>query len=172
MPVTPFHFGAGLLAKGLLPRRVSFVGFCLTQVAIDCESGYFLFRGEWPAHRFFHTVLGASLLCLGTCLLLMPLVSLVPSRLAKTADVDLSRWLALSAPLTWSVLLATALLGVLGHIIPDGIMHSDIQPFSPFTELNPMHELIPVGALHIALVIAGGIGWFLIAARRSKSTAA
>jgi hypothetical protein len=63
MPVTPFHGGVGLLGKGLAGPRFSFVAFCATQVAIDCESGYHLLRGEWPVHRFFHTIDGATLMC-------------------------------------------------------------------------------------------------------------
>ena len=56
MPVTPFHFGVGLLGKGVAPRAVSLCAFVASQVVIDCESAYFLFvaRAE-PVHRALHT---------------------------------------------------------------------------------------------------------------------
>ena len=57
MPVTPFHFGVGLLGKGVAPRAVSLCAFVASQIAIDCESAYFLFvaRAE-PVHRVLHTL--------------------------------------------------------------------------------------------------------------------
>lgn len=57
MPVTPFHFGIGLLGKGLAPTRVSLSAFVASQVVIDCESAYHLFIArEWPVHRWAHTL--------------------------------------------------------------------------------------------------------------------
>ncbi|HTM44815.1 MAG TPA: hypothetical protein VL137_07665, partial [Polyangiaceae bacterium] len=128
----------------------------------DCESGYFLLRGEWPVHRFFHTILGASLLCAATCLVFMPGLDRLRLRLLRTADAGLLRWLALCPASTWSVMLATAVTGVFGHVIPDGIMHSDIQPFAPFSIHNPLHELVSLAALHLLLVAAGALGFLLL----------
>jgi hypothetical protein len=56
MPVTPFHFGVGLLGKGVAPRAVSLCAFVASQVVIGCESAYFLFVArEEPVHRALHT---------------------------------------------------------------------------------------------------------------------
>jgi hypothetical protein len=63
MPVTPFHGGVGLLAKGIARGRISFVAFCAAQVLIDLESGYFLLTDDWPFHRFLHTLIGAAAAC-------------------------------------------------------------------------------------------------------------
>lgn len=168
MPVTPFHFGAGLLAKGLAPRHVSLSGFLLTQVAIDCESGYFLLRGEWPAHRFVHTLIGASILCGFTVLLTSPLLTWGFRRLGSGADAGLARWIALAPPATAPVLAATAVLGVLGHVIPDAIMHSDMRPFAPFSDWNPIHKSLSLGHLHIGLLLAGLLGLVVVLFRRSR----
>src|SRR6266496_3973797 len=53
VPVTPFHFGLGLLGKGVAPAKVSFLAFVPSQVAIDCDTAYFMLvaRG-WPLHRW------------------------------------------------------------------------------------------------------------------------
>jgi hypothetical protein len=56
MPFTPFHFGPATLVKALLPRSFSLTAFVGSQVAIDLESGYHLYRHEWPVHRFVHTL--------------------------------------------------------------------------------------------------------------------
>jgi len=61
MPFTPFHFGPGAAIKAVLGRRFSFAVFCFAQVATDCETGYYLLKGEYPWHRFCHTFLGATL---------------------------------------------------------------------------------------------------------------
>ncbi len=57
MPFTPFHLGPGLLIKAAAPTRFSFAAYTATQVAIDLESGYFLFSGQTPVHRTAHTFL-------------------------------------------------------------------------------------------------------------------
>lgn len=165
MPVTPFHFGVGLLAKGIFGRRVSFSGFCATQVAIDCESGYFLFRGEWPAHRFFHTILGASLLCAVTCIVAMPILHRLMLFATRSSDADLARWLQLHAKPTWVLIFVTAVLGVVGHVVPDGIMHSDMRPLSPLSDANPLHEVLSLSSLHIGLTVFGIVGFVLLQMR-------
>jgi hypothetical protein len=171
MPVTPFHFGVGLLAKGLLGRRVSLSGFCATQVAIDCESGYFLFRGEWPAHRFFHTILGASLLCVATCMVAMPILHRLLLFATRSPDAELAQWLKLHAKPTWVLIFTTALVGMLGHVVPDGIMHSDMRPLAPVSEANPLYEMISVGNLHIALGVVGILGFGLLQVRWARDRA-
>jgi hypothetical protein len=166
MPVTPFHFGVGLLAKGLVGRRVSFSGFCATQVAIDCESGYFLFRGEWPAHRFFHTILGASLLCTVTCVVVMPILHRLMLYANRSPGSDLDGWMQMHGKPTWALMLTTTALGVIGHVLPDGIMHSDMRPLAPISEANPVYEMISVGRLHLALIFFGMVGLLLLHMRQ------
>lgn len=76
MPVTPFHGGIGLACKGPLGARFSFTVFVATQIVIDLESGYFLFTGQYPVHRFLHTFLG-SLVSLHLGLIALGLLGLV-----------------------------------------------------------------------------------------------
>ena len=61
MPFTPLHFGPGAAIKAAIPTHFSFTVFCYAQVVTDLEPGYFLLRGEYAVHRFFHTYLGATL---------------------------------------------------------------------------------------------------------------
>ena len=71
MPFTPFHFGPGLLIKGIAPRHVSVTAFVAANVAIDLESLYNLQRGAWPIHTHLHTFLGAALTGLATVVVLV-----------------------------------------------------------------------------------------------------
>ena len=66
MPVTPFHFGIGLLGKGVLPARISLSAFVVSQIVIDLETAYFLFVvREWPVHRWAHTLSVGTFVGLG-----------------------------------------------------------------------------------------------------------
>ena len=51
-----------------------------------------------------------------------------------------------------------AAFGVYSHVFLDSIMHSDVKPFAPFSEANPLLQSISVAELHIGCVIAGVFG--------------
>ncbi|MGD9905250.1 MAG: hypothetical protein AB7U83_17420 [Vicinamibacterales bacterium] len=164
MPVTPFHGGLGLLAKGIGPGRFSFVLFACTQVAIDMESGYYLLREEWPVHRLLHTLPGALVVSMAVALLMRRPVERVLSWLvAGRPD------LAIDPQVTHGATLTTGVLGAVCHVVPDGIMHSDVRPFAPFTDANPWSDLIALGPLHVALVVCGVVGVGLLALRGRAS---
>ena len=69
MPITPFNFGPGALFKTAAPRHVSRTAFALANGFIDLESILLFFLTGEPVHRFFHTLLGATLVALaaGVC---------------------------------------------------------------------------------------------------------
>jgi membrane-bound metal-dependent hydrolase YbcI (DUF457 family) len=50
---------------------------------------------------------------------------------------------------------------MLGHVIPDAIMHSDVRPLAPFSDENPFLGAVSLGSLHLALVVMGvlAIAW-------------
>jgi len=157
MPVTPFHFGVGLLGKGIAPRTVSVCAFVASQIAIDCESAYYLFVArEWPVHRILHTFALAT-----------PVGGLVG--LAVWAVARRVRWLSGRAALARDCALRPALvgglLGGLTHPLLDGIMHADIRPFRPFSDANPLHLAMGLGPLHLACVLAGLSGLALLSLR-------
>jgi hypothetical protein len=144
-----------MLAKGLLGDRFSLLAFCAAQVVIDVESGYHLVQGDWPVHRFFHTVIGATIAC-SAVVLILRLLSLryapaKPPRGFATRFVH-TDLLALRRP---SGAIATATISVLGHVLPDSIMHADVRPFAPFTDQNPFYGLLSLGPLHWILMFVG-----------------
>lgn len=162
MPITPFHGGIGLACKGPLGRRFSFTIFVATQVAIDLESAYHLFTHQYPVHRFFHTFLGASLVCLGVAVLLRRPCERLLQVLVK---VGLPRWLDVDHRISLAVALQSALVGMLGHVIPDAIMHADSRPLAPFSDANPFLHALSLSTLHLGLVALGvvGIVWLRLA---------
>lgn len=169
MPITPFHGGIGLACKGPLARRFSFTIFTATQVAIDLESAFFLFSGQYPVHRFFHTFVGASLVCLAVALLARrPCEALLRAAAHALGDAR-PAWLDLNPSIARSTALWSALAGMLGHVIPDAIMHADARPFAPLSDANPLLGLISLANLHVGLLVLGaaGFGWMLFAAREN-----
>jgi hypothetical protein len=167
VPFTPFHGGIGLALKGPLSRRFSFTIFTATQVAIDLESGYFLFTGQEPVHRFFHSFVGASIVCFAVAVLARPLCEAFLRRCARELGDEKPEWMDLHPKISRSSALLSAFLGMFGHVIPDSIMHADSRPFAPFSNENPFLDLVSLGYLHIGLTLLGafGFGWMVLAAR-------
>jgi hypothetical protein len=164
VPFTPFHFGPGLLGKGLAARWYSLTAFIASNVVIDCESFYYLMRGEYPVHRQLHTFVGAAMVGVATACLLLGVRRVIPRLrawlLAQPATIR-----AEGSPLG---IIVGAMIGALSHPVLDGIMHSDIRPFHPWTSANPLHGLVGLELLHIGCVIAGVVGAILVSMTISR----
>jgi hypothetical protein len=74
LPVTPFHFGPGLALKGVAAPVFSWSAFAAAQVVIDCETIYYMVRGEYPVHRFLHSFLGGGMAGLVAAILFLGVV--------------------------------------------------------------------------------------------------
>jgi hypothetical protein len=163
VPVTPFHFGAGLLVKGLIPRSVSFLSFVVSQVVIDCETAYFmLVAREWPFHRWAHTLTGGALVgVFAGCA--TPLVATFWSRRhAGSWRIPDLRETALTPAIVGG------LVGGLSHSLLDAVMHDDSRPLRPMSEANPFLGIVSLPMLHISLVLAGVVGVALLLALAPK----
>ena len=151
MPFTPFHFGLGLAAKAVAPRRFSLALFIALQVIIDLESLYNLVKHRYPVHTFLHTFVGATSLAFGSSIIVFSVIVCWQPKSRYTKRQRFA-WLgALALFATWS------------HVILDGIMHQDAEPFWPFTTQNPLLALVRLNVLHLGLVILGVVGLIGIA---------
>ena len=159
MPVTPFHFGIGLLGKGAAPRRISLLAFVASQIVIDCESAYYLFVArEWPVHRGFHTLAIA-----------VPLGAAVGLAVSVASRVLGSGNGAYPSETRMAPCLAGGLLGGLTHPLLDAVMHSDVQPFLPLSAGNPLLGIVSLTSLHMGCLGAAVLGslLLLVTARRA-----
>jgi hypothetical protein len=161
MPLTPFHFGPGLLIKAASPRQFSMAAYSLAQVVIDVESGYYIVHGEYPVHRQAHTFLLGGLIGM-LCGLV---VSRVGRRWARPRDVMPE---ALAAEFRLPVAVLSGIFGGIFHSVLDGIMHEDIRPFRPFTDANPLYDLVSVRVLYLFCIITGLLGAVLLLARERR----
>jgi membrane-bound metal-dependent hydrolase YbcI (DUF457 family) len=156
VPITPFHFGPGILFAGVAPRRVSLIAFVAANCITDVESIYNVLTGNFPYHRFLHTFLGALVVTALTMALF-----LLTRHLAR--KWPLPNWFSWQQ-LTLLPVIVGALLGSFSHIVLDGVMHADMRPFSPWSDANPFLHRLSMGTLHWGCVIAamlGGLLWWL-----------
>ncbi len=127
MPITPLHFGLGALCHASAPRRVNFWSFCLGNVLIDIEPLYYLLRSEFPLHRFWHTLGGASLILFATLALWLRFGHHLRQRPRPRLGDDVSLGL---------------ILGLYSHLLLDSLMHPDLHPFAPLSPANPLLNLV------------------------------
>jgi hypothetical protein len=163
MPATPFHFGPGLLVKAAAPRQFSMAAYSLAQVVIDLESGYHLLHNDYPVHRQAHTFYLGGLIGL-VCGLV---VSRLGVWLARPRDVVPE---ALAAEYRLPIAVWSGIFGGLFHSVLDGIMHSDMRPFRPFSNANPLYGVVSVRTLYLFCIITGLVGAALLLAweRRAR----
>ena len=154
MPITPFHFGPGAILHSVAPKHISFLAFCAANVLVDIEPLYYMITNQFPLHRFFHTYVGVSVVIAGTVALF-----------ATACKID--SWVTLPDLFRWKELkyrqvFLGAAIGGYSHIVLDSIMHSDIRPYAPFSESNPLLNVVTLGALHWSCVLAGVVGLALM----------
>ena len=158
MPFTPFHFGPGAALHAAAPKHVSFLAFCAANVIIDIEPLYFMAIQQFPLHRFFHTYVGASIILLLTVALFMGTL-----RLASVVPLpNMFGW----KQLTIRQVVVGAALGSYSHIVLDSIMHSDIRPFAPLSDGNPLLGAVSLSTLHWSCLAAGAVGLVAVRARQ------
>jgi hypothetical protein len=160
MPFTPFHFGVGAAFHATSPTKISFLAFCASNVVTDVEPLYYMLNGETHVHRFLHTVLGATFSWIATSILFLLLIRL-------GSKIRFPNWFGWRDLTSIPIALGAA-LGTYSHLILDGIMHSDMTPFAPFTEANPLLGIISLGALHWSCVAVGILGWAVASLRGPK----
>jgi hypothetical protein len=160
MPFTPFHFGPGLLIKGLIPARFSLSMYALANVAMDVEPLYCILRGDAQLHGATHTLLGAGLIGVGT--------ALAGRSVIRRAWQVYERWSAnpgkpfhISDTQAW----LGALLGTFSHVLMDAVMHADMRPFLPLTDANPWLHVSWTEHVYLGCILAGMVGMLLILIR-------
>jgi hypothetical protein len=160
MPFTPFHFGPGLLIKGLIPARFSLSMYALANVAMDVEPLYHLLHNDAQLHGASHTLLGAGLIGAGT--------AMAGRGAIRRAWQLYERWSAnagspfcIGSQQAW----LGAMLGTYSHVLMDAVMHADMRPFLPLTDANPWLHVSWTEHVYLGCVLAGMIGMLIILLR-------
>ena len=157
---TPFHFGPGAAIHAIAPKRVSFIAFCAANILIDVEPLYYILTGQFPLHRFLHSYIGATLIALVTLALFVTARAIA----GRFRLPNLFGWRDLRA----ASVAASAVFGSYTHVVFDSIMHSDIRPFAPFGDSNPLLRAIALDTMHWSCVLAGAIGIAILLLRKLR----
>jgi len=155
-----FAFGIAIVVN---PRRAALFGMLygvLEGFVLGAISAMFDAQTEG--------IVGAAILSTVVVFALRPVVAAALRRLARLPD--LGRWVDASE-IPWRAAVATAIAGCLGHVVPDAIMHADVEPFAPFTSDNPFLDLVPLEALHVGLLVLGALGAGALLARHRRPRA-
>jgi len=151
MPFTPIHMGPGILIKSLLQGSFSLMVFGWTQIVMDIQPLIVLMSGEGHLHGFTHTYIGA---------ILIAIFSALTGKYLSEFGLKILKISKVSNPISiaWWVVLISAFIGSFSHVLLDSIMHSDVEPFFPFTLNNPFLGLISIPVLHKVCLYSGLAG--------------
>lgn len=158
MPFTPFHMGAAMVAKAAAGSRFSVMTFGLTQIVIDIEPGIGLLRGSAVLHGPSHTLIGAVLIALAVALVAPWLLSKIVRRWNREVKHHHLDWLAEHVPVSKGAAIAGAFFGTFSHIALDSLMHHDIHPFAPFSNANPLNNLVSHDGVYQLCAVIGVFG--------------
>jgi membrane-bound metal-dependent hydrolase YbcI (DUF457 family) len=156
--------GPGILIKALLQSSFSLMVFGWTQIVMDIQPLIVLISGEGHLHGFTHTYVGAILIALFAALTgkyLSELGLKIIGLSKKEQPINIAWW----------IVLISAFIGSFSHVLLDSIMHSDVEPFFPFTLNNQFLDLITVQMLHKICMYSGLLGaaiYFVISWRLKR----
>lgn len=140
MPITPLHFGPGVLARAAIGPRFGLAGYLISQVLLDLEPGLKLF-GLIPEGIGLHT---------------LHTLAVAPLYVAATLWVAWG-WRqvrAANTPPPFSTEVLGATVGVALHLALDALYHSDVAAGLGFPGAS---ALVP------REVLDGGLAFLLLA---------
>jgi membrane-bound metal-dependent hydrolase YbcI (DUF457 family) len=145
MPFTPYHFGPSACIALPLRKYIDIPVFILANVAVDLEPlAVILFGLNYPLHGYFHTFLVGTVVALAWGLI---------AYWEKSILQRLMKLFHLSYQSNFRKMLLSAILGIWFHILLDGQLYTDIQPFWPF-KANPLYGLLGYKAVYLICKIS------------------
>ena len=172
IPFTPFHMGAAMIVKPAVRRHFSVLVFGIAQVAMDIEPMIGMIRNWDVLHGPSHTTLGALLIAALVAWLSLPLCNFILSKFNQEVAHHNVAWLQEPYPITRAAAWTGALFGTLSHLVLDSLMHHDIHPLAPFSNANPLADLVShdgVYQLCVVLGVVGTVAW-AVGKWRGKTT--
>lgn len=163
MPVTPLHLGPGVALKSVASRHVSFTIFVFTQILIDLEALYFFIQDDGHMHRHFHTFLGAAIVAAVGVAIGRPICQWLLKKWNSRLSPEQNRWLYVEPQISIKSAIWGAALGAFSHIVLDGTMHADMQPFLPFSDKNGLYHILTLDQLDMLCMLSGVLGLLILA---------
>ena len=158
MPFTPFHIGAGLIVKPTTNHNFSLLSFGLAQIAMDIEPMVGILRDADVLHGPSHTLVGALVIAILVAWLSPPLCNAILRRCNREVAHHKLEWLREPDVVSKSAVWAGALFGTISHVVLDSLMHHDIKPLAPFSDVNPLLDLVSHDGVYQLCVVIGLLG--------------
>ncbi len=145
MPFTPYHFGPSACIALPLNKHIDIPVFILANVVVDLEPlAVILFGLNYPLHGYFHTFLVGAVIALVWGLI---------AYWGKSILQRLMKLFHLSYESNFRKMLLSAILGIWFHILLDGQLYTDIQPFWPL-KANPLYGLLSYNTVYLICKIS------------------
>ena len=153
MPITPFHIIAGVAVKSLRPKYFSWTVFTLANVLIDTEAVYYYFTSGSPAHKYFHTWLGATIIAI-LCATLGKFLCEIGLKVLNYIFLNKKylpflKWFRQEVKITEISAWSGAFIGAYSHIFLDSFVNLDMKPYFPFSDQNHLLGLISLKNTYI-----------------------
>lgn len=153
MPFTPYHVGPGIAAKAILQDHFSLIIFSAAQVVMDLQPLVVMLTGRGETHGITHTFLAAFIFGISLALIIKH-----PTQWFLNLFLPHDR---LKVSISWRTSFLSALAGTLSHVLIDGLIYPDVEPFWPFTTANPLRIGITSSQMITFCWVSGAIGLVL-----------
>ena len=143
--------GPGMLIKSLLHGSFSLMIFGWSQILMDLQPLFAMITNEDKLHGFSHTFLGASCIAI---------IAVLTGKHLSEFGLRITGYSNSNKPIKifWFVAFLSAFIGTYSHVVLDAIMHSDVEPYYPFSMTNNFLSILPVQLLHEFCIFSGVIG--------------
>jgi len=163
VPYTPFHVLPVWPLWKRWPQRLDFIALTVGCVIPDLFEPVFFFAwgdSYWLQRSLSHSLLGAVTYDLALAVLGILLARRLLSWLDRIHPSTLWRWyggLDFRTPRAWSVVIASAVVGTVSHVLLDLPFHHDNPLFFPFGETihndRDLDLLLPYPLAHILVAL-------------------
>ena len=155
MPFTPFHFGPAFLIGIRFVGHINMAAILLASVALDIEPIYCLATDSCAPHGILHSYVGASMLSMSV----IPIIHFAKKPLKRLSD-------ALGVKQGYSIksIVIGSIVGAWSHVFLDSFLYSDLSPFWPVSNRNPVVGLLSSDTVYVITIIgfvAGAAAYFL-----------
>jgi hypothetical protein len=146
--------GPGILVKAMLQGSFSLMVFGWAQIVMDIQPLAVMLIGAGQLHGFSHTYVGATLLAV---------ISGLTGKYLAEFGLKLLRIDEDGAPIAikWKIVFISSFTGTYSHVFLDAIMHSDVEPYFPWSDENGLLGLMSISMLHQLCIVSALIGALL-----------
>jgi len=155
MPLTPYHFGPGLLLGVVLFPFLDFSTVMIASVILDIEPlAVLMFNLPYAIHGFFHTYLGATIVACLLSIVIYPL----RGYLNKLVSI-----FGLHQESSFRHIFPASIVGTFSHILLDSLLYPEMNPFYPLIG-NPFVGIFQFTFVYNTCVFLGlqGFGVYVV----------